>query len=359
MAYSDPRLAQADAYLGASRPQQALDLAGRALTEEPDSRDAAAIVVRALLNLDRNRDARRAAEQMLGAHPNDEQAWRLHALACAKLENWADAWRSSRRAISLAPQEWRTHYVAGQIDLEAKSVSPDTWTQINEAVRLAPDEPATHYLAGLAALNQKDLNLAEQAFTEVLRLDPEHANARNNLAVVALRRGKSVPAAAGFADSLSADPTNTTAARNLDITITRATWWLQYGICLCAFLGARSATASNSAVVHALPAIFAVVIILIATISWMPKMLGGSHNLRRYLRTMPRRRPLLAAQLAISALVVVALIVAAIIAGVVAPSGIAVMAAFIAAMVLAVAGVICAFVDRSRRQAATGRSARR
>ncbi len=207
MTTQDPRLARAEAYLGARRPQQALDAAGPAFAEQPESRSAAVLVARALLDLGRHEEARSVTERLLSTHPEDERAWRLNALACARNGDPAAAWQSARRAVALAPQEWRTHHVAAMVDVMAKTITADTWTQANEVVRLAPEEPSTHVLAGNVALRAGALDVGEKAFHVVLRLDPEHADARNNLGVIQQRRGKALPGAVSYADALRMDPT--------------------------------------------------------------------------------------------------------------------------------------------------------
>lgn len=309
----DPRLAVAEAYLSAGRPQQALDSAGPALASQPDSRSAAVLVARALLNLGRHQEARSVTEQLLSTHPNDEQAWRLHALATAHIGDWAGARQSARRAVTLAPQEWRTHHVAALVDVMVKRIDAETWAQVNEAVRLAPEEPSTHFVAGNVAMRTGALDVAENAFREVLRLDPEHADARINLGVIQQRRGKVFPGAISYADALRLDPDNGLALRNLDNAVVRTVWRLQWGVAVAMMALVRADQDPTGSItgVRVSSLVLAAAIVAIAAISLWRLRSRTSHNLRRYLRSVPGRRPFLTASVAAIGLVVPALLVAA------------------------------------------------
>lgn len=309
----DPRLAVAEAYLGAGRPQQALDAAGPALAAQPDSRSAAVLVARALLNLGRHQEARSVTEQLLSTHPNDEQAWRLHALANAHTGDWAGARQSARRAVALAPQEWRTHHAAALVDVMVKRIDAETWAQVDEAVRLAPEEPSTHFVAGNVAMRTGALDVAEKAFREVLRLDPEHADARINLGVVQQRRGKVFPGAISYADALRLDPDNGLALRNLDKAVLRTVWRLQWclAVAMMAIGRAGQDPMGSMGGVRVSSVVLAAAIVAIAAISLWRLRSRTSHNLRRYLRSVPRRRPFFTASVAATGLTVPALLLAA------------------------------------------------
>ncbi len=349
MTQPDLQLARAQAYLDAARPRQALDAAGQVLAAQPDSRGAAVVVARALMHLGRPDEARPVMERVLGTHPNDEQAWRLHALACARAGAWDDAWRSSRRAVSLAPQEWRTHHVAAAVDSLAKRVTDDTWAQVCEAVRLAPDEPDAHLLAGNVALHQGKLDVAERAFQEVLRLDPDRADARNNLGVVAQRRGQVLPGAISYADALRMAPDNALALRNLDNAAIRATMRLQSVLGVVMFATVRStAGAASGTVARVSYVILAAAIVgVVAGYVWRLRA-RTADNLRRYLRSLPRRQPLFTASVAASTLVVPALLL-----GAVAPR--AANAGFGVAAFAVLASLLLTTVALRRRTGATAR----
>jgi Flp pilus assembly protein TadD len=345
----DPRLAVAEAYLGAGRPQQALDTVGPALAAQPENRSAAVLVARALMALDRHDEARSVTERLLGAHPNDEQAWRLHALACAHTDDWFGARQSARRAVALAPQEWRTHHVAALVDVMVERIDGDTWAQVNEAVRLAPEEPSTHFVAGNVALRSGALDVGERAFHEVLRLDPDHADARNNLGVIQQRRGKVLPGAISYADALRMDPDNRLALRNLDRAVVRSGWRLQWclGLAMTGLARAGLDSAGGIAGIAGIRVICAVMATAIAAVAgaylWRLRS-RTSRNLRRYLRSLPRRRPFFVASVLATGLIVPALLVAA------ADPGVANIGFLVTGLVTAV-GLLLTLVELRRKRA--------
>jgi hypothetical protein len=77
---------------------------------------------------------------------------------------------------------------------------------------------------GSVALTAKRNDVAERAFLEALRLDPQHVQARHDLGVVRVAQGSMRDAARSFVDTAVADPRLTIARRNLDALVLK---WLQ------------------------------------------------------------------------------------------------------------------------------------
>ncbi|GAA4158828.1 hypothetical protein GCM10022286_12320 [Gryllotalpicola daejeonensis] len=252
---------------------------------------------RALLHLGRDGQARDRVQRLLAEHPESEQLWRLHAIASARLRDFAVAWQSSREAVRLAPSEWRTHYVAAQVDLWAGHPYADTWNRALEAVRLSPGNPEAHLLFGNVALAMKDLRSARQAYEETLRLDPQNAVARQNLGVVAIRMGDTTAAAAGFAGALGLDANVANAQRNL-LVVTRIALnrvqLIGVGVMFAVVALVMGASAESGRV--------QLTCRLVAFVLWSGALAGAALYLRRavrsggaplrgFLRAFPRRSP--------------------------------------------------------------------
>ncbi|MGC4895022.1 tetratricopeptide repeat protein [Micromonospora sp. DT31] len=146
-------------HLAADRPAEALaatgtPAAGAAVAE----RAAAAVPVLvargfALLDLERWPAAAATAEQILAAGATDAYAQRSAAAILS-------ASRNGQAALDAA---WR-------------------------GVELSPDEPEAHLVLGLVAVRLGLFDLAERAYREALRLDPELAEAGRDVGVARLER---------------------------------------------------------------------------------------------------------------------------------------------------------------------------
>jgi tetratricopeptide (TPR) repeat protein len=95
-----------------------------------------------------------------------------------------------------------------------------TWAA-DRAVELAPLHAETHLTRGVLAGAVGNLPVAEQNYREALRLDPENAAARNNLATIELRGNNLEAATAGFAAALAENPRLQVARDNIDLVCRR------------------------------------------------------------------------------------------------------------------------------------------
>jgi Flp pilus assembly protein TadD len=65
--------------------------------------------------------------------------------------------------------------------------------QYAEALRIDRTNPNVHYELGVLLANLGELETAEQAFREALRLQPDHTLARDALEAVRAQRGQTTP----------------------------------------------------------------------------------------------------------------------------------------------------------------------
>ncbi|MGC4890180.1 tetratricopeptide repeat protein [Micromonospora sp. DT227] len=139
--------------LAAGRPAEALTVAEAAVAAAPGT--APALVARgfALLDLERWKAAAGTADELLALGPTDAYAQRSAAAILS-------ASRNGQPALDAA---WR-------------------------GVELTPDEPEAHLVLGLVAVRLELFDLAERAYREALRLDPELAGAGRDPGVARLER---------------------------------------------------------------------------------------------------------------------------------------------------------------------------
>lgn len=227
------RAARAERLLELGRAAEAHAQITAVLAEVPDDAAAQRLLVRCLLNLD-DPGALDAALRAVSLAPDHEQGYRLASLACIKAGLDEQAVAHARKAAALAPHEWRAHHV-----LTRALTRPDPQAAYAAGlvgVELAPLEPAMHLVVGLAALKSGQTDRAEQAFRTVLRLEPDNATARNNLAVVDLRSGRFGAAMDGFSAALSADPRLHLARGNLDAVVLTLLTKLRYIVVVSEFV---------------------------------------------------------------------------------------------------------------------------
>lgn len=139
--------------LAAGRPAEALTAADGALAVAPDSVPALVARGMALADLAEHGEAARTADRILALGPADAYAQRSGAAILAGSRNGQPALNAAWRGVELAPQE-----------------------------------PAGHLVLGLVAANLQLYDLAERAYTEALRLDPQLAEARHDIGVLRLEQ---------------------------------------------------------------------------------------------------------------------------------------------------------------------------
>jgi tetratricopeptide (TPR) repeat protein len=156
--------------------QGAFDLLTLYLKRHPDS--ARAHLALAQLYRD-NQSQKRAREEALAAlksDPNLAEAWYLAGLAANSLGSSTDAESALRRAVAIAPGEWRYLMVLGDI-LGHEKRSQEAIDYEQQAIRLAPQEGAPYLLLGKAqlelAVSPADIEAARQSLERCAALQPE------------------------------------------------------------------------------------------------------------------------------------------------------------------------------------------
>jgi len=194
----------------------------KALADDPGSTEAWCLLAQCEQKAGDVNAMRHAAGQALASNPDSEWAHRLQSLALHKLGRHTDAIQAAREAVRLAPHQWQQYVVLvtamiPRLDLFRAEA---TWAA-DRAVELAPQHAETHLTRGVLAGAQGNLVDAERNYREALRLDPENAAARNNLATIQLRGNDLEAATAGFAAALAENPRLQVARDNIDLVCRR------------------------------------------------------------------------------------------------------------------------------------------
>jgi tetratricopeptide (TPR) repeat protein len=312
----DGTLERADNLLDLERADEALTMIHAVLAENPENVSALCLAARAELALKRPGEAVRAASRAHGIDPHSDWPLRLIALAESRRgQHWA-AEQAALQAVSLAPQVWQTHQVYAAVT--ADNAPDKALYAVGHAVALAPQEPEPHVLRAGILLRRSDLPGAEAEYREALRLDPQNSAATNGLGLVSLRGRKTLTAAGQFADALRQDPKLSVGTHNLDVAFINTLAvpmqrFLPVFFIMAWVIGRADGSVGRIASWVIAAALAGVIVFGVVRI--VQQVRG---RLWPYVRTMPRRDPMLTASAGCLLTSLVGLVV-----GLVLPDGVA------------------------------------
>ncbi|MFT7837619.1 tetratricopeptide repeat protein [Saccharothrix sp. BKS2] len=184
-------------------PHQAVALLRPALAANPLHAEGWCRLAAAHLDADEPDPALDAAKRALVLDGDHAWAQRLTSLALTELGRHTEALVAARECVRRRPDDWRCRVVLAEALAADAAGLPDAAREAREATRLAPTEARAYQVLGDAALRLGDWGAAERAYRTALRLDPDAADVRANLATVRRRRG-GAPVTAPAADVLGA-----------------------------------------------------------------------------------------------------------------------------------------------------------
>ena len=204
----------ARALLDAHRPAEAADRARQAIAADPHDPEARCTLALALRDQGAVADALTAAEGALAVAPEYEWGHRLRATLLGQLGRRKEAVEAARTAVSLAPDLPHTWVTLADLLSEFPRGRKEAQQAAERARSLAPYETLGHIALSVVAIRRQRWRDAEEHSRAALAIDPEDADALNNLGVALLNQGKKKEAVHYFASSSQLDPRDPTARNN-------------------------------------------------------------------------------------------------------------------------------------------------
>ena len=208
------------------RAAEALDVVARILATRPDNAEGLRLAALCLSAVGRQDEAVQVAQAAVAAEPDSEHGRRVLSHMHYKRGEFRLAANIALEATKLAPNEWRGHMLLARCVCHFDP--PRAIAPAERSRALGPDSPDTHFACALAyqALNRTED--ARNAYLKVLELNPQHAMALNNLAVLDRSAHRWTRALQGFRRALSSDPHQDLARRNIDSILLSRVWRLTW-----------------------------------------------------------------------------------------------------------------------------------
>ncbi|MGC4804079.1 tetratricopeptide repeat protein [Micromonospora sp. DT233] len=188
------------------RYDEAAGEVGFALALESANAAALTTLGRVHLAAGRPAEARAAADAALAVAPDAVGPLVVRGLALTDLREYADAARVADRLLAVGPADAYAQRSAAAILSGSRGGQP----ALNAAwrgVELAPEEAQGHLVLALVAARLRLYDLAERAYREALRLDPELERAGDEPGIVRLERRRYAEALAELAEDVPLAPT--------------------------------------------------------------------------------------------------------------------------------------------------------
>jgi cytochrome c-type biogenesis protein CcmH/NrfG len=216
------RYRQGQDLLAAGKASDAVDAFRRAHALERMNRNYDLALAGALLTAGHAEDAEQRLGELLGRNPNDGRANLLMARVRVAQDRFADAAASYHRAIYGAwPDGSAADKTAARLELAGELAKRGRSEELLSELLLldataAGDEKLAMTLAGLY-LEAGSAARAEAAYREILRKDPENADAYEGLGEAELRRGEFSTAHAAFREASKYRPDDAGAAARVKL----------------------------------------------------------------------------------------------------------------------------------------------
>lgn len=182
-----------------------------------------------LLQADRNAEGLVAAQAAVAAAPADPNAHRMHALLLVENRRLQEAVHAGYAAVTLVPDD-PTAATTYAFVLQRAGRLAEAGAVARHAVALAPHAPGAHLRVADIASDAGDLLTARRAYEEVLRLDPTHAIAQHDLAVLDARTRSPGRALGGLVTAGRMDPGNALVLKTVAAVLWQLSWRLRIGL---------------------------------------------------------------------------------------------------------------------------------
>ncbi len=215
------------------RWREAVPLLLKVIAQNPQHFQAYCLLSLCHYSLKDNEKALEFAEKAITVAPEEEWGHRLRSVALSEQGKKKEALKSAEEAVRLAPFE--PYVLQVLVNAYLSSNKPRKAEEIALKMRENfPDSEASFFTLGNVYLQRGNNAGAEKCFREALRIDPNSADARNNLGVALLRQKQNEDTALfkssnlslfpnkeeedihqHFTEAIRLEPNNHTAAANL------------------------------------------------------------------------------------------------------------------------------------------------
>ncbi|HEX4724685.1 MAG TPA: tetratricopeptide repeat protein [Pseudonocardiaceae bacterium] len=225
--------------INVGRPDEAAAVLSVFLTERPDSIVALGLLALACLRAHRWSDALTAADAAIGIDPEYLPAWQRRAIALLELDRPAEAEAAAAEYLRLGPDQWYAHYLMARVLYPVRGRRSEALRHAESARELDPNQADVHNLLGVVHRALERRAEAERAYRTALAIDPTHALARSNLALLQLGRSAG-QTMAGLRAAAASDPQQDSIHQNIALVsvlglVKRAAYLAQADLLLALF----------------------------------------------------------------------------------------------------------------------------
>jgi len=166
-------------------------------------------------------EGRSELEEALRSDPRNGEVHSEYGYLLARLGQKDEAGAQLEMATRLAPKSGRAHYDYAMFLLNERKID-QAITEFQTALKHDPNHPEAHYHLGRALFVKGDFKGAKLHYLETARLDPK-APVHGALGVACARLGQTSEAIAQFKEALRLNPDDAEAAENLRFVLARDT----------------------------------------------------------------------------------------------------------------------------------------
>lgn len=269
--------------INVGRPDDAAAMLAVFLTERPDSVVALGLLSLACLRAHRWSEALTAADAAIAQSPDYLPAWQRRAIALLELDRPSEAESAAAEYLRLGPDQWYAHYLMARVLYPVRGRRSEALRHAERARELAPHQADVHNLVGVVHRALENRPEAERAYRTALAIDPTHALARSNLALLQLGRG-TAETMAGLRAAAASDPHQDSIHHNMALVsvlslVRRGTWLAQADL-------AASLVAYGAWHTPGTGAGPRLVVLGVLALGWLTAIGGWWWRLRPYLRTL-------------------------------------------------------------------------
>lgn len=269
--------------IDSGRPDDAVAVLTGLLAVDPTDVRALSLLSLAHLRARRWTEALTIADTVIGLRPDHVSAWQRRCIALIELERIADAEVAAVEYLRLAPDQWHAHYTMARALRPLRGRRLEALAHARRAVELAPADPDAHNLLGVIHRALEDRDAAAGAYRTALSLDPNHALARSNLALLMLGRAGTEEVMAGLRDAAASNPQHPSIHRNMALVavlalVRRGTWLALVDLMVIWFVTVLSVQPGSTPL--------RLIVFVLVALGWVALVGWWLRGLRPYLRSL-------------------------------------------------------------------------